>query len=337
MKPTRIVSIGGYGHSAMVFDEMHTIPQAKLVAYAPALKDENLDVVTKHPFAADAKFYSDYRKMLADVKPDLAVVATRLDRIQPAAVDAAHTGCHLICEKPLAITHPDLKELHQAVTENNVRIIGMLTARSHPAHAAARTAYTRGDIGPAILVNARKSYKWGTRPDWFGDRRLYGGTITWIGIHALDFITFITGTEFNRVAALQSNVAHQERPGCEDNCVLILELSNGGHASVSLDFLRPSAAATHGDDWIRIMGTTGSIEVRDIENACRILNQQAQPIMAPLNQPPKTFATFLHSLSGPTEPAFEFSNAFRLTHACLCARDAADTNSIVNIGTDYCS
>ena len=243
MKQLRVVSIGGYGHSSMVFDEMLSIPGVQLVAFAPALKGEDLDMVTQHSICGDAKFFESYRKMLSDVRPDVAVVSTRLDKITEVAAHAANSGCHLICEKPLSITHEGLKELHQAVKESNVSLIGMLTARSHPAYAAARTVYSRGDIGDVVLINARKSYKWGVRPDWYCDRRLYGGTIAWVGIHALDFINFITGAEFRNVAAMQSNFAHKDFPGCEDNCVLILELSTGSHATVSIDYFRPAAAA----------------------------------------------------------------------------------------------
>ena len=91
-------------------------------------------------------------------------------------------------------------------------------------------------LGQVVLANARKSYKWGqSRPEWFGKRRTYGGTIGWVGIHALDAINYITGETFVSVAAMQSNLAHSERAECEDNCVLALELSNGSHATVSVE------------------------------------------------------------------------------------------------------
>ena len=35
-------------------------------------------------------------------------------------------------------------------------------------------AVRAGQIGQVVLANARKSYKWGTRPQWFGERGRYG-------------------------------------------------------------------------------------------------------------------------------------------------------------------
>ena len=336
MKQLRVVSIGGYGHSPMVFDEMLSMPEVRFVAFAPALQGENLDIVTAHPICGEAKLFEDYRKMLSDVECEVAVVATRLDRIPHVAIHAANSGCHLICEKPLATTHEGLEALHSAVSANDVRIIAMLTARSHPAFAAAQALYARGDIGQAVVINVRKSYKWGVRPSWFGDRQQYGGTIGWVGIHALDFINSITQAEFKSVAAMQSTFAHKDFPGCQDNCVLILELDTGARATVSIDYLRPDAAASHGDDWIRIVGTAGSIEVSGKDNTCSVLAKGAEPVMVGLVEPPKTFASFLQSLTGRAEQQTQFANAFMLTHACLCARDAAETNSVVEIGTAYC-
>ncbi|MCK5851740.1 Gfo/Idh/MocA family oxidoreductase, partial [bacterium] len=239
----KIVSIGGYGHSIFVFDEILQIDEAKLVAFAPAFDGEDLSIITSHKIYNDnILYYDNYEEMLEKEKPDVVIVSTRLDKIAKIAIDSANKGCHLICEKPLAINYRDLENLHNTVKKNNVKLMAMLSMRAEPVFVAAREIYQSGKIGEAVLINSRKSYKWGTRPEWFGDKSKYGGTIGWIGIHALDFINFITELDFVSVAAMQSNFSHPERKDCDDNCALILEMSNGGHATVSVDFFRPKAA-----------------------------------------------------------------------------------------------
>ena len=267
----KVVSIGGFGHSVCVFDEMLDMTEAELYALAPADKSEDIDAFTKHELSKGKRVFGDYCEMLNTVNPDVAIIGTRLDRIPEIAIEAANAGCHLICEKPLALDFNKLEDLYKAVSENGVKLVAMLSMRSEAHLIAARNVYASGDIGQAVMVNARKSYKWGARPEWFGERKYYGGTIGWVGIHAMDMINFVTGLKFKKVAAMQENFAHLEYKDCQDNCALILQLSNGAHATISLDYFRPENAKTWGDDWIRVVGTKGIIEASGTKETCSVL------------------------------------------------------------------
>ena len=216
----------------------------------------------------------------------VVIISTRLDQIAPAAMAAAKAGCHLICEKPLALRHEDLDALYDAVKIANVQCLAILGNCAHPVLQAARKAVQDGLIGDIILCNARKSYKFGKdRPAWFGQRDLYGGTIPWVGIHALDFIESATGLRFTTVAAMQGNMSHPEYPDCEDHCAIILGLTNGGHATISLDFLRPNGAPSHGDDWLRVVGSRGIIEAYLARNTCTLITENQPPVELALPEP----------------------------------------------------
>ena len=334
MNNLRIALVGAYGHYKKVLDEIVDLDQAALVAVAPGYADEDLAPVFKHKLAAGdttARF-ADHRAMLEQAKPDIVIVSTRLDRVAPVAIDAARAGCHVVSEKPLAIDHESLHALRSAVGEANVRLIAMLTMRTLPAFVTACECFRRGDVGEVVIVNARKSYQWGARPEWFGRRETYGGTIGWVGIHAFDMIHYITGQGFVSVAAMQSNQTHPDRPACEDNCALILELANGAHATVSLDYGRPSTAPTHGDDWIRIVGERGVLEANGSRETCSLIAEGQAPRDVPLAPSPPMYRAFFLSLLGRAGfDAQQPDDPFLLTLACLCARDAADSKSIVQI------
>jgi predicted dehydrogenase len=180
------------------------------------------------------------------------------------------------------------------------------------------------------LANVRKSYKYGKRPEWFGSRDLYGGTMLWVGIHALDTIYFITGQTFTSTAALQRNAAHPERPDCEDSVAAVFRLSNGGAATVSVDLLRPDVAATHGDDWIRIVGTDGILEARANEGVVRLLRDNAEAVAIAPGPARPVYRPFL--LGESSDDGFmRPEDPFLLTHACLCARAAADRGVVEQI------
>ena len=320
----KIVSIGGYGHSVCAFDEIIQMHEAKLVAYAPAFDGEDLSIITSHKIYNDnILYYDNYKEMLDNEKPDVVIISTRLDKIAEVSIDAANKGCHLICEKPLALSQNDLTNLYEAVKKNNVKLMAMLSMRAEQPFIAAREIYQSGKIGEAVLINSRKSYKWAVRPEWFGDKSKYGSTIGWVGIHALDFINFITGLEFVSVAAMKSNFSHPERKDCDDNVGMVLELSNGGHATASVDFFRPKTAETHGDDWIRIVGTKGVLEASTANNNCVVITDEEKETIIPENLENKIFKNFLNSLIRKTNPDFSEYIPFMLTNACLSAVDSA--------------
>jgi len=335
LEPLKVVSIGGFGHSVFVFDDMLGMEAVELCGLAPALAGEDISFFTQHELCQGKRVFDNYPQMLAEVKPDVAVISTRLDCIADVAMDAARAGCHLICEKPLALNSKKLLELCEVVKRSGVKLSAMLSMRSEPPFVAAHDLYQRGMIGEAVMINARKSYKWGTRPEWFNSMAMYGGTIGWVGIHALDMINYITGLEFMCVSAMGSNFYHAERQACDDNCGMLLELSNGGHATVSVDLFRPDAAETHGDDWVRIVGTQGIIEASGSARVCTVQKDGKTPEMVALPTKPSIFETFLLSLLDNRASVLKTRTAFMLTDTCHHAQEALERRKRVNINNEW--
>lgn len=338
MKKITVAMIGAWGHGTGVLAALDKIPDlAEVVGLAKVLPEDDFTEIKKRfGICRDAPCYGDYCALLAERRPRVAVVSARLDRIAPVALEAARTGCHLLCEKPLALDYRALDSLSEAVAAAKVQCLAILDNRAHPVLRAARRTVLDGAVGNVILCNARKSYKFGkNRPDWFGRRDLYGGTIPWLGIHGLDFIETVTGLGFTSVAAMHGNMSHKTYPDCEDHCALIFGLSNGGHATLSLDFLRPDAAPSHGDDWLRVVGSRGVIEAYMARNTCTLTTVDQPPAELPLPEKVNFYADLFEALrDDPDSLAPSTARAFYLTRACLCARDAADNVKVVSIPPD---
>lgn len=333
MKTVRCVTIGGWGHWREVLDELAEVDSVELVGVAPAFAGEDLTGLLGHRRVnPSVPRFEDHRAMLDATRPDVAIVSTRLDQIAPAVSDAAVAGCHLICEKPLALDRATLRQLYETVQQHDRQLLAMHTMRSLPAFLAARDAYRDGRIGEVVVANARKSYKWGSRPAWFGRRDVYGGTIPWIGVHALDMIHFVTGRHFTQVTAMHGNRTQPEFPECEDHAVLLARLAGGGHVSASIDFCRPDSAATHGDDWIRVVGSRGVVEANASAGWCRLIETGKAPIDLPLPPQDRIFRKFLDCLAQNAPSGFTTLDSFMLTDVALAARDAADGGEYVALG-----
>ncbi|OHB51642.1 MAG: hypothetical protein A2Y12_02015 [Planctomycetes bacterium GWF2_42_9] len=335
MRKIRIVTIGGFGHIDAVFRDLAVSDEVELAGMAPAYENEDISKFVNLPPAAGKKLqYRNYKEMLKDLKPDAAVISSRLDLIPQLIMDAADAGCHIVAEKPLALDIQKLENVQKCVKQNLVNLTAMLTMRSDPQFVAAKQVYDSGVIGQAVLVNGRKSYKWGTRPDWFGEKDKYGGTIGWVGIHAFDFINYVTGLNFTKVAAMKGNLAHTDRIACEDNCVIIAELSNGGHATISIDYCRPEIAPTHGDDWIRVVGTKGVLEASLSKKNCTVISDEKGVFEQSLpERKDMIFRRFLlNTAKGQTQENENLKNtSFMLTKICLLVNKSAEQHKFLDI------
>ena len=103
-------------------------------------------------------------------------------------------------------------------------------------------------------------------------------------------------------------------------------------AAVTLDYLRPEAAPTHGDERLRIAGSRG----RHRDRAGRAEGDAR----APPTEPPRTlplkpqtdlFTQFARSLRGEAPPPLTLHEACRITEIAIKAQQAAETGRVVSL------
>jgi predicted dehydrogenase len=199
----------------------------------------------------------------------------------------------------------------------------LMTMRFEPSYRKIRETIKAGMIGKVCLANAQKSYKLGQRPLWQKSHRTYSTTIAFIGIHSVDLIRWCTGREFNEVMAYQSNVGHPEVNEMEDNAVLLLKMDNGGSACIHLDYCRPMSAPTHGDDLLRVAGSSGVIETFEQGSRVRLITEERGCEELKLGESMDIFKNFVRSIDGEEECEVPASDCFRLTEIVLKARESA--------------
>ena len=135
------VNIGGFGHSDAVFRDLAGMQEVELVGLAPAYQGEDISKFLKLEPAVGKKVFDDYKLMLKELKPDVAIISTRLDLIPHLIIDAADAGCHVIAEKPLALDLSTLEKVRKKVQQKKINLMAMLTMRSDPQFVAAKQVY----------------------------------------------------------------------------------------------------------------------------------------------------------------------------------------------------
>jgi predicted dehydrogenase len=326
---TNIGFIGLKGHWYAVAEEIPALRDVRLAAVADD-DGEALRRAREFPGATrETKTYLDYREMLEEQKLDLVVEAGNDRDRADIVVACVERGVNVIAEKPLAKDLQGLERVKKAVESAGVQVSMLITMRCAPNYRAMKEVVSRGLVGTITQAGAQKSYKLGERPTWQRSRETFSGIIPFIGIHVMDLIRWITGREFVEVMAYASNVAHPEMGDLEDNACVIARLDNGASAAIRLDYCRPAAAPTHGDDRVRIAGDRGVVET--IEGRVSLITGDRAPRELALPERLPFLADFLDAAAKKRRPFIPFSDCVRITEVVLRAREAAEIGRPVKI------
>lgn len=300
-----------------------------------AVCDDNPEVLAaakSWPQAApDMAVYTDYEQMLE--REDLDIVGeSGTDNLRAEIICAcAERGVHVLAEKPLAYDLEQLARVRKAVEAASIQLSMLLTMRFEPAYRAVREVVEQGLIGEVCQAAMQKSYRLGTRPAWQRSRATFSGIIPFIGIHGLDLIRWTSGREFTRAAGFCANTGHPEIGDLEDNAAVALELDNGGSAGLRLDYCRPAAAPTHGDDRLRLAGSLGVVESLAAGTQVTLITQDGGPRELELGPPVCQFSNFVQALLGEAESEVPAEDCFRITEVVLKIRDAAARGEVVTL------
>ncbi len=315
--------IGTDGHTDMIVGDLPFLDKIRLVAWANRAVDT--------PLPREVRLYNEYGEMLDREKLDVVGICLPYWLNAKAAIAVAVKGIHVVMEKPVATTLNDLALLSKTVKEKRVRLTALLGMRLEPRFRTIRHIIESGAIGVPVLVTAQKSYKFGkSRPDFYRRKDTYGGSIPWVGIHAIDYMHYTTRLDYKRTAAFQGNYCHHDYPGVEDHAVMAFELSNGGSAMLNIDFLRPESSPTHGDDRLRVAGTSGVVEIKDGGSRVEVIDSSGvHDVPLPGTRP--FFGDFLAELRGEGTHILGPEEPFEMTRVALLSREAAESGRIIEL------
>lgn len=278
----------------------------------------------------DIPLYSDWRRMLCEEKPDIVAVDTVFSRHAQVSCFALEQGIHVYTEKPAATDLDSLDRLEQTLQNGKARLFSMFTARYEPWFYTAKRLIEAGAVGEVRMLTGQKSYKLGRRPDFFKKRETYGGTAAWVAIHSIDQILWLSGRNCVDVFCRQSAAGNQGHGELEASVLISLGLAGDCMAQVNADYLRPETAPSHGDDRIRVAGTSGVLEVRAAQ--VYLINRENDGRSpCPLRPTEPIFDGFLRMLEGEEDSLFTDCDGIRAARVALAARESGDSGRIIRL------
>lgn len=145
--------MGGGGLKALVLGsgyaaEGHTIALQRAGVEVVAMASRNEDVCRKRATSLGiARHGTDWRGMIAETRPDIVAVATPAGVHNESVKAAIEHGCHLYCEKPLALNASDARELYRLAEARGVKTAYAATCRYQPQVLYARELVESGALG----------------------------------------------------------------------------------------------------------------------------------------------------------------------------------------------
>lgn len=249
-------------------------------AHIPAFQVNGCQVVTVcQRNQAQAKAVADrygvprtfehWEEMLAEARPEIVVIATPPHLHFPIAIQALAGGAHVLCEKPLAMTSAEARQMVDAAARARRVAMTGFNWRFPAAMQRLHAMLEDGFIGRLFHASARYLVRrWADEaapPTWRMDRAQAGyGAMGDLGVHLVDLTRWNFG-EIVRVAA-RAGVAYPskmvpagDKPAdTEDFCALTAELASG--ATVTLMVSR--AARGGNEQTVEAYGSRGALSYR---------------------------------------------------------------------------
>ena len=169
---------GGFGHGLdVIFNDR---ADCEVVAAA-----DPVDLAKVAAMVEAARYYDDYREMLAKEKPQLVSIGPRhTDQHVAMALAAFDAGAHVFMEKPIAASPAECDEILAAANAAKRKVAVAHQMRLAPRIVRLKKALDDGLIGDLLQLDA-----WGKQDD----RRAGGEDMMVLGTHIFDLMRHFAG------------------------------------------------------------------------------------------------------------------------------------------------
>lgn len=192
-KKFRVAFIGCGGICQTHMRALTAMPEVEVVAGVDILPERRETFATTWGVE---RVYSDWKKMLKEIQPDGVSVCTPNAVHAAPTIDALNSGCHVMCEKPMAMTPAECTKMIAAAKKAKKKLAIGFQYRYHPNTQFLKRARDNGEFGDIMFVKCQALRRRGI-PNWgvFGQKKLQGGgPMIDIGVHVIEMAHYLMGS-----------------------------------------------------------------------------------------------------------------------------------------------
>ena len=202
--------------------------------------------------------------ILEDQSIHLVVSASIPNKRAALAIRVMEHGKDFMVDKPGVTSLSQLADVRK-VQKKTERIYSILYGRLESRTSTKAYALVKaGAIGKVVQTIDTGPHRINpqSRPEWFFDKKYFGGIICDLGTHLIEQFLYITGSTSGKILASQiGNLNHPQYQNFEDFGDALIQ-GNGGSGYIRTDWFTPDGLSTWGDGRLTILGTEGYIEIR---------------------------------------------------------------------------
>ena len=283
-----VVGCGRIGkrHAQMI--DKH--PEAKLVALCDTAAKETLGLPDY-----EAPFFNSLEALLeAPLEVDVINIATPNALHAPQAIKALQSKCHVVVEKPLALTKGDAEKTIFTALQHNRHVFAVMQNRYSPPSVWLKDILESGKLGRINLVQINcfwnRDERYYQPGSWHGKKDLDGGTLFTQFSHFIDVMYWLFG-DIQNIQARFRDFNHESLTAFEDSGFVQFDFVEGGMGCLNYS---TSVAEANLESSITIIGEKGTVKVggqyMDKVEVCNIKDYE-MPTLEPTN-PGNDYGTY---------------------------------------------
>lgn len=179
-------------------------------------------------------YHTDVDELIQDDQLDVLYVSSPVYLHREHVIKGAEAGKHILCEKPMAMSVKECRDMIDACAVNGVQMQLCFLFRFHSCFQSIRNWIEAGRFGRILelrmpfLKSFDISGTWRSRAAEGG-----GGALMDLGAHAVDLMRFLAG-DVSKVTGMFST--HMNDYAVDETATVLMQLANGAHAYVDVSF-----------------------------------------------------------------------------------------------------
>jgi predicted dehydrogenase len=323
-----VVGTGGLG--AHMAGQFAAVEGVTIAAVTDVSEENRREVGERFDVPAEHR-YEGYAKMFDEADLDVAQVTTPHTLHAEQVLAALDRGLHVYCEKPLATSLDDAREIRDRVDATGLTLMVGYQRHLDPAFLRGRERWAEGEREPAFVTAEITQPLWDTET-WYTNPDLSGGgQIYATGTHVIDAILWMTDEAPASVTA--SLTLDEARPRMDKHAALTIELANGCVVSLGISGDTPGVREhVHGWD------NEGALYIEGREwdpRKLTVIDAEGTEHSPHLGDPEQSKgAAFVEAVRADTQPPATVRDALRATAVQEAAYEADETGERVDIDAD---
>jgi predicted dehydrogenase len=246
-----VVGLGHIAQAAMLPAFKHARRNSKLVAVVSDDRTKREEFTRRHRLEG-AYTYEEYEDCLRNV--DAVYIALPNSMHAEYTIRAARAGVHVLCEKPLAVTVEECKEMIAACRRADVKLMVAYRLHFETVNIAAMELARRGDLGDLRYFTSSFSMKV-RRGDIRTKKNCGGGTLYDIGVYCINAARYLFRAEPNEVSATTVHSGAKSLEEIDETTAATLRFGDDRVATFVTSFNASDVAS------YRIVGSRGHVHV----------------------------------------------------------------------------